>query len=238
MSCAIGASGTGTDSTSQNGCLICGTSPLIQTSAAPRKTQVNTAIFHLLLVLTSAVLQTVRPSSRCNLPPSSLTLVGVALFPAKEAHSFVIIDVLRAINDGNHFLLWYKWPHRDWCSGQLLRGRSPQDSNHTRPQITRLTSARCSHDSLLMPYRLYPIFRRNSLRTAISAGPSTPLGGLPSITPMTPRPCSVFATITSTGLAVAQKIEHTSGMFCTTFSRFMGYALRRMRTNTCPAPRA
>ena len=34
-----------------------------------------------------------------------LTQVGVALFPAKEAHSFVIIDVLRAIDDGNHFLL-------------------------------------------------------------------------------------------------------------------------------------
>src|SRR6266567_1424208 len=87
-------------------------------------------------------------------------------------------------------------------------------------------------------YRLYPIFRRNSFRALISAGPSTPFGGLPSITPITPRPCSVFATITSTGLAVAQKIEHTSGMFCTTFSRFMGYALRRMRTNTCPALRA
>src|SRR5437764_14090961 len=27
------------------------------------------------------------------------------LFPAKEAHSFIIIDVLRAIDDGNHFLL-------------------------------------------------------------------------------------------------------------------------------------
>ena len=105
-------------------------------------------------------------------------------------------------------------------------------------KITRLTSARCSHDSSLMPYRLYPIFRRNSLRAAISAGPSTPFGELPSITPITPRPCSVFATITSTGLAVAQKIEHTSGMFCTTFNGFMGYASRRMRTKTCPAPKA
>src|SRR5438309_9943868 len=72
-------------------------------------------------------------------------------------------------------------------------------------KITRLTSARCSHDSSLMPYRLYPIFRRNSLRAAISAGPSTPFVELPSITPITPRPCSVFAPITSTGLAVAQK---------------------------------
>src|SRR5438034_9768991 len=87
-------------------------------------------------------------------------------------------------------------------------------------------------------YRLYPIFRRNPLRAASSAGPSTPFGDLPSITPITPRPCSVFATITSTGLAVAQKIEHTSGMFCTTFNRFMGYASRRMRTKTCPAPKA
>src|SRR5437762_6123309 len=57
---------------------------------------------------------------------------------------------------------------------------------------------------------------------------------LPIFTPITPRPCLVFATITSTGLALAQKIEHTSGMFCTTFSRFMGYASRRMRMNTCP----
>src|SRR5437879_13156885 len=65
-------------------------------------------------------------------------------------------------------------------------------------------------------YRLYPIFRRNSLPAAISAGPSTPFGELPSITPITPRPCLVFATITSTGLALGQKIEHTSGMFCTT----------------------
>ena len=36
LSSAGGASGTGTDATSQNGCLVHGTSPLIQTSA-PRK---------------------------------------------------------------------------------------------------------------------------------------------------------------------------------------------------------
>src|SRR5438132_633463 len=35
----------------------------------------------------------------------ALTLVGVTLFPANEAHSFIIIDVLRTIDDGNHFLL-------------------------------------------------------------------------------------------------------------------------------------
>jgi hypothetical protein len=78
---------------------------LIQTSAAPRKTQVNEAIFHLLLVLTSAFLRAVRPSSRVICQLLALTLVGVPLFSAKEAHSFVIIDVLRAIDDGNHFLL-------------------------------------------------------------------------------------------------------------------------------------
>jgi hypothetical protein len=55
MSCAIGASETETGSTSRNGCLICGTFPLIQTSAAPRKTQANEAVFHLLLVLTQAL---------------------------------------------------------------------------------------------------------------------------------------------------------------------------------------
>src|SRR5207248_7936831 len=35
----------------------------------------------------------------------ALTLVGVTLFPAKEAHSFIIVDVLRTIDDGNHFSL-------------------------------------------------------------------------------------------------------------------------------------
>src|SRR5437667_332107 len=64
----------------------------------------NNPMFHLLLVLTRAFLQTVRLSSR-NLHPLALTLAGVSLFPAKEAHSFVIINVLRAIDDGNHFLL-------------------------------------------------------------------------------------------------------------------------------------
>ena len=37
--------------------------------------------------------------------PLALTLVGIPLFPAKEAHSFIIVDVLRTIDDGNHFLL-------------------------------------------------------------------------------------------------------------------------------------
>jgi hypothetical protein len=32
-------------------------------------------------------------------------LVVVTLFSAKEAHSFIILDVLRAIDDGNDFLL-------------------------------------------------------------------------------------------------------------------------------------
>src|SRR5213080_3746569 len=42
---------------------------------------------------------------RVYLLASSLTLVGIPLFPAKEAHSFIIVDVLRTIDDGNHFLL-------------------------------------------------------------------------------------------------------------------------------------
>src|SRR5207237_3444828 len=65
--------------------------------------QMNNPMFHL-LVLTSAFLQTVRLSSRvCQL--LALTLVGIPLFRAKEAHSFIIVDVLRTIDDGNHFLL-------------------------------------------------------------------------------------------------------------------------------------
>ena len=69
--------------------------------------------------------------------------------------------------------------------------------------------------------RLPPQVPHNG-RAATSAGPSTPLGGLPSITPSTPRPCSLRATITSTGLAVAQKIETPSGMTRIRPSTLMG----------------
>ncbi len=62
-------------------------------------------------------------------------------------------------------------------------------------------------------YLLYPILRRKSWRAAASAAVSTPFGELPSITPMTPQPCSLRASTTSTGFALAQKMEHTSGTF-------------------------
>ena len=46
--------------------------------------------------------------------------------------------------------------------------------------------------------------------------------GAPSITPSTPRPCSLCATTTSTGFAVAQKMEHTSGTSLIRLSTLMG----------------
>ena len=68
-------------------------------------------------------------------------------------------------------------------------------------------------------HRLYPIFRRNPCRQAASSSDSTPFGEDPSITPIMPRPCSVSATITSRGLAVAQKIRQTSAIFTFKFIR-------------------
>lgn len=53
-------------------------------------------------------------------------------------------------------------------------------------------------------YNLYPILRRNCLRFWTSFSVSTPLGLYPSMTPIMPRPCSVSATMTCTGFAVAQ----------------------------------
>jgi hypothetical protein len=67
-------------------------------------------------------------------------------------------------------------------------------------------------NSSRMRHRLYPICLRNSRRCTASTSVSTPSGDPPSITPSTPRPCSVSATIASTGLAVAQKMVQTSGV--------------------------
>lgn len=53
-------------------------------------------------------------------------------------------------------------------------------------------------------YILYPTSRRKALRLAISSSFSIPLGLNPSTTPKMARPCSVCATTTSTGFAVAQ----------------------------------
>src|SRR5208337_1378367 len=54
-------------------------------------------------------------------------------------------------------------------------------------------------------HSLYPICQRNPFRQAMSSSPSTPLGEDPSTTPRIPRPWLVSATMTSVGLAVAQK---------------------------------
>ena len=73
-----------------------------------------------------------------------------------------------------------------------------------------------------MLYSLYPIFRTNSRRHLASSSLSTPFGELPSTTPKMPRPSSVCARITSTGLAVAQKIEHTSKQSRMRLSKLIG----------------
>src|SRR3989304_3659689 len=59
---------------------------------------------------------------------------------------------------------------------------------------------------------------------------------IPSITPITPRPCSVSPTSTSTVLAVAQKIRQTSGTALTAFSTLIGKALPSRIRKTWPAP--
>jgi hypothetical protein len=58
------------------------------------------------------------------------------------------------------------------------------------------------------------------------------------MTPSTPRPCSLLATTISTGLAVAQKMEHTSGTFRIAFKMLMGYAFWMSTTKTWPQPNA
>lgn len=69
----------------------------------------------------------------------------------------------------------------------------------------RLSACRSAAGCCLAPrYRLYPNFCSSSTRAFTCDSVSTPLGGKPSITPKMPRPCSVSATITSTGFAVAQ----------------------------------
>ncbi len=85
---------------------------------------------------------------------------------------------------------------------------------------------------------LYPILRKNPCRHSASAAVSTPLDDAPSITPSTPLPCSVWATITSTGFAVAQKIVQTSGVSRIRFFTLIGNPPRSATTNKCPAPTA
>ena len=58
------------------------------------------------------------------------------------------------------------------------------------------------------------------------------------MTPSTPLPCSVWATITSTGFAVAQKIVQTSGVSRMRFFTLIGNPPRSATTNKCPAPTA
>jgi len=72
----------------------------------------------------------------------TLTLFSIALFSSTEAHRLVIVDVLWAVYDGNHFALG-----TNGLTG-TLRGRSRPDSNHTR-----LQSEPCSTPSDLLPAR-------------------------------------------------------------------------------------
>ena len=65
-----------------------------------------------------------------------------------------------------------------------------------------------------------------------------PTGGSPSMTPTTPRPRGVTATSTPTGLALAQKIVHTSGTALSGLRTFTGKPSRSSTTNECPAATA
>src|ERR1035437_4452859 len=73
-----------------------------------------------------------------------------------------------------------------------------------------------------MIHNLYPSFRKKSFLHLMSSSSSTPFGENPSTTPRMPRPCSVSATTTSVGLAVAQKMRQTSGTIFSVFSTFSG----------------
>ncbi len=83
---------------------------------------------------------------------------------------------------------------------QLQRRADP----HRQRALAAAWQSRHQNEWPLHRYRLYPIARRKSRRFPSSSTDSTPFGDDPSITPITPRPCSVSATITSTGFAVAQ----------------------------------
>ncbi len=88
--------------------------------------------------------------------------------------------------------------------------------NHLRDSLTTVRQ-------ISAPHALYPIFRSRSFRHLISPSFSMLLGGNPSTTPRTPRPCPVSAMTTSVGLAVAQKTRHTSGTVLIEFRMFTGY---------------
>ena len=92
--------------------------------------------------------------------------------------------------------------------------------------------------SVLSAYLLYPIIRRKPRRFSASSAPSTPAGHDPSITPSTPRPCSLSATTTCTGFAVAQKMPQTSGTSLIRPSTLIGYPSVITTTNMWPAATA
>src|ERR1043166_8147172 len=72
----------------------------------------------------------------------------------------------------------------------------------------------------------------------MSASDSSPFGFMPSITPRIPLPCSVSATTTSRGFAVAQKIWQTSGTLLIAFRIFTGKPPSIIIIKTWPHPRA
>ena len=92
---------------------------------------------------------------------------------------------------------------REMRFSELAPARNPRCPHCGEPPAVN-PSARASSQNL------YPNFLSIDLRSALSASPSTPLGGEPSITPSIPLPWSVEPTRTCTGLAVAQKIRQTS----------------------------
>ena len=66
------------------------------------------------------------------------------------------------------------------------------------------------------------MFLRNDLRSWMSFSFSMPLLFEPSMTPMMPRPCWVWAMTTSSGFAVAANMLQTSGTAFTLSRTLMG----------------
>jgi hypothetical protein len=78
----------------------------------------------------------------------TLTLFGIALFSSKEAHRLVIVDVLWAVYDRNHFVLGTNGLTGTSVLDNFFEVAFRPDSNHTR-----LQSEPCSTPSDLLPAR-------------------------------------------------------------------------------------
>src|SRR6266478_841126 len=123
---AAGASETGTDSTSQNGCWMRGTSASTLISAAPHNS-------------------TCKPRGRAWPRPTPDSHPHHPLIPRRNSW-LLRLQYLADDSQRQQPRAWYKSLHPPPYSGQCHRGRSPPDSNRTRPQ-----SELCNTPSDLLP---------------------------------------------------------------------------------------